>query len=213
MLGLANSADHWISEFVDLNLQSHVQTLPSYLQDTTDFLKKQEALGPIPPDALLVSMDVTSLYTNIPHSDGIKACEEAWEERDIKDPPTQTLVKVLTLVLKCNNIESNGQQYCIWKCLLNISVEAKKVNQVLFKIRWWINKLFGPRKFIKILTVNTLNARLLTLKSAYSQMYVFIRPLKYLKPHKQTVYGPRSDCSYRSSLIWVHSVFLYAYVK
>ena len=89
-----------ISEFVDLHLQSHVQTLPSYLQDTTDFLKKQEALGPIPSDALLVSMDVTSLYTNIPYSDGIKACEEALDERDIKDPPTQTLVKLLTLVLK-----------------------------------------------------------------------------------------------------------------
>ena len=78
---------------------------------TTDFLKKQEALGPIPSDALLVSMDVTSLYTNIPHSDGIKACEEAWDERDIKDPPTQTLVKLLTLVLKCNNFEFNGQHY------------------------------------------------------------------------------------------------------
>ena len=50
-----------ISEFVDLHPQSHVQTLPSYLQDTTDFLKKQEALGPIPSDASLVSMDVTSL--------------------------------------------------------------------------------------------------------------------------------------------------------
>ena len=100
-----------ISEFVDLHLQSHVQTLPSYLQDTTDFLKKQEALGPIPSGALLVSMDVTSLYTNIPHSDGIKACEEAWDERDIKDPPTQTLVKLLTLVLKCNNFEFNGQHY------------------------------------------------------------------------------------------------------
>ena len=100
-----------ISEFVDLHLQSHVQTLPSYLQDTTDFLKKQEALGPIPSDALLVSMDVTSLYTNIPHSDGIKACEEAWDERDIKDPPTQTLVKLLTLVLKCNNLGFNGQHY------------------------------------------------------------------------------------------------------
>ena len=100
-----------ISEFVDLHLQSHVQTLPSYLQDTTDFLKKQEALGPIPTDVLLVFMDVTSLYTNIPHSDGIKACEEAWGERDIKDPPTQTLVKLLTLVLKCNNFEFNGQHY------------------------------------------------------------------------------------------------------
>ena len=70
-----------ISEFVDLHLQPHVQNLPYYLQDTTDFLRKQDALGPLPPDTLLVSMDVTSLYTNIPHQDGMQACEEVWETR------------------------------------------------------------------------------------------------------------------------------------
>ena len=56
-------------------------------------------------------MDVASLYTNITHSDGINACEKAWGERDIKDPPTQTMVKLFTLVLKCNNFEFNGQHY------------------------------------------------------------------------------------------------------
>ena len=100
-----------ISEFVDLHLQPHVQNLPSYLQDTTDFLRKQDALGPLPPDTLLVSMDVTSLYTNIPHQDGIQACAEVWETRTNKDPPTETLIKLLTLVLKCNNFEFNGKHY------------------------------------------------------------------------------------------------------
>ena len=92
-----------ISEFVDLHLQSHVHSLPSYLQDTTDFLRKKDAMVPLPPETLLVSMDVTSLYTSIQHEDGIKACEEVWETRTVKDPPTQILIKLLTLVLKCNN--------------------------------------------------------------------------------------------------------------
>ena len=100
-----------ISEFVDLHLQPHVQNLPSYLQDTTDFFRKQDSLGPLPADTLLVSMDVTSLYTNLPPQDGIQACEEVWETRTNKDPPTETLIKLLTLVLKCNNFESNGKHY------------------------------------------------------------------------------------------------------
>ena len=100
-----------ISEFVDLHLQPHVQNLPSYLQDTTDFLRKQDAMDQPPPETLLVSMDVTSLYTNIPHEDGIKACEEVWEARAFKDPPTQILINLLTLVLKCNNFEFNGKHY------------------------------------------------------------------------------------------------------
>ena len=76
-----------ISEFVDLQLQPHVQNLPSYLKDTTDFLRKQNAQAPFPPDTLLVSMDVTSLYTNIPHQDGIQACEEVREEKKSRTHP------------------------------------------------------------------------------------------------------------------------------
>ena len=73
-----------ISEFVDLRLQPHAQNLPSYLQDTTYCFRKQDALGPLPSDTLLVSMDVTSLYTNIPPQDGIKAWEEVWEHGPTK---------------------------------------------------------------------------------------------------------------------------------
>ena len=100
-----------ISEFVDLHLQPHVNSLPSYMKDTTDYLRKLQESGPIPPETLLVSLDVTSLYTNIPHEDGIRACKEAWEERPVKDPPTEILVKLLTLILKCNNFEFKGKHY------------------------------------------------------------------------------------------------------
>jgi hypothetical protein len=56
------------------------------------------------------SMDVTSLYTNIPHNDGIEACREAWDQRDVKEPPTECLVQLLTLVLKHNNFTFRGQR-------------------------------------------------------------------------------------------------------
>ena len=96
---------------MDLHLQPHVNRLPSYLKDTTDYLRKLQESGPIPPETLLVSLDVTSLYTNIPHEVGIRACKEAWEERPVKNPPTETLVKLLTLILKCNNFEFKGKHY------------------------------------------------------------------------------------------------------
>jgi hypothetical protein len=56
-------------------------------------------------------MDVTSLYTNIPHSDGIEACKEIWESRSVKVPPTDCLVTMLTMVLKKNNFTFNGDHY------------------------------------------------------------------------------------------------------
>ena len=100
-----------ISEFVDLHLQPHVLDLPSHLKDTTDYLRKLDEAGPVSQETLLVSLDVTALYTNIPHQDGIQACEEAWDRRHVKDPPTKTLVELLTIILKCNNFEFNGRHY------------------------------------------------------------------------------------------------------
>jgi hypothetical protein len=59
-------------------------------------------------------MDVTSLYTNIPHDDGIAACRKIWEQRRVQEPSTECLVEMLTLVLKNNkftfdfNLQING---------------------------------------------------------------------------------------------------------
>jgi hypothetical protein len=56
-------------------------------------------------------MDVTSLYTSIPHNDGIEACREAWDQRAVKGPPTECLVQLFTLVLKHNNFTFNGEHF------------------------------------------------------------------------------------------------------
>jgi hypothetical protein len=41
-------------------------------------------------------MDVTSLYTNIPHDDGMAACRKIWEQRTDQEPLTECLVEMLT---------------------------------------------------------------------------------------------------------------------
>jgi hypothetical protein len=43
-------------------------------------------------------MDVASLYTNIPHDDGIAACRKIWEQQTVQESPTECLVEMLTLV-------------------------------------------------------------------------------------------------------------------
>jgi hypothetical protein len=100
-----------ISGFVDFHLRQHVEALPSFIKDTTDYIQKMAALNPLPSNTTLVTMDVTSLYTNIPHSDGIEDCKEIWESRSVKVPPTDCLVTMLTMVFKKNNFTFNGDHY------------------------------------------------------------------------------------------------------
>ena len=65
-----------ISEFVSYHLNPLVQTLPSYVKNTTHLLDKLQDFDDIPPNALLVTLDVSSLYTNIPTTEGIDACRK-----------------------------------------------------------------------------------------------------------------------------------------
>ena len=74
-----------ISAFVDHLIQPIAQKQASYLKDTTDFLNFIEKTR-LPKNTILVSMDVTSLYTNIPQ-EGITTVCEAYKEFYEKNLP------------------------------------------------------------------------------------------------------------------------------
>ena len=80
-----------ISEFVDYYLKSLVQSIPSYIKDTAHFLLQLEQMGPLPDNAILVTLDDSSLYTNIPHNEGIEACRHFLNTRQDKTLPTECM--------------------------------------------------------------------------------------------------------------------------
>ncbi|XP_063417483.1 uncharacterized protein LOC134700015 [Mytilus trossulus] len=69
------------------------------------------SLNPLPSNTILAFMDVSSLYTNIPQDEGIAACEDAWNTRSEKNPPTECLVTLLKLELENNNFSFNEKHY------------------------------------------------------------------------------------------------------
>ena len=100
-----------ISRFVDYFLQPLTRALPSFIRDTSDFLQKLRELPVLPPDSLLVTLDVSSLYTNIPHDEGIIACEEFLNTRSDQSPPTRSLCQLIHLILESNAFTFNGAYY------------------------------------------------------------------------------------------------------
>ena len=73
-----DSATERISSFVDYLLQPIAKIQKSYLKDTTDFLNFIEKTK-VAKDTMLVSMDIASLYTNIPQEDEIRIVCKAYE--------------------------------------------------------------------------------------------------------------------------------------
>ena len=80
-----------VDGFVSFHLNPLVQTLPSYVKNATHLLNKLQDFDDIPPNALLVTLYVTSSYTNIPTIEGVDACTKLLDERIDKSVPTESL--------------------------------------------------------------------------------------------------------------------------
>jgi len=102
-----------ISGFVDHFLRPIVMSTPSYIKDTTDFIQKISTIQELPDETLLLTLDVSSLYTNIPNDEGIRACLLELSKHRPPDafPTVQSLIWLLKLTLRLNNFEFNGNHY------------------------------------------------------------------------------------------------------
>ena len=102
------------SKFVDYHIKELATKHDTYLQDTPDFLRKVEELnskGSLPDNALLVTIDVKGLFTNIPQEEGTQATEEALNERDVQTVPSEFIVAMLRIILKNNIFTFNEDIY------------------------------------------------------------------------------------------------------
>ena len=75
------------------------------MQDTPDFPRTIEAIKEgqnLPENVLLVSMDSTALFDNIPNDEGSETLEAALDERTDLKGPTNFKNKLMQLVLEWN---------------------------------------------------------------------------------------------------------------
>ncbi|XP_064475493.1 uncharacterized protein LOC135389367 [Ornithodoros turicata] len=104
------TATEKLSSFVDYLLKDIPPQMPSYIKDTNHFLELLTECEPS-PSGILVTLDVSSLYTNIPHDDGVLAAEEAFQNYSGHAFDHIVLSTFLNLILKNNNFEFDGKHY------------------------------------------------------------------------------------------------------
>ena len=103
-----------LSQYLDFYLKPIVKETPSYIKDTNHFLQTVLSLQEqIKPGNILVTMDVKSLYTNIPQDLGIQHCLEAMQHfYQGKLPlPIQDLQQMFIFILKHNYFEFDKKHY------------------------------------------------------------------------------------------------------
>ena len=84
-----------------------MKALPSFLKGTIQFINELNNLF-VETGSLLITVDVKSFYTCIPHDKDIQACADAlWisKENNSHQLTTKTLINLLEIVLKNNTFE------------------------------------------------------------------------------------------------------------
>ncbi len=113
-----------ISAFVDHFLQVYVPMMDSYLKNTTDHIRKVESIGILPNMTLLVTLDVKSLYTNIPQWEGLAVIHRILNTKRPGDIllTNQDIMRLLHLVLTLNHFEFNDTH---WTQLSSVAMGSK----------------------------------------------------------------------------------------
>ena len=93
------------SRFVDYSLAPFLPSIPSYIKDSSDFIRQLSHLS-IDSNSFIVTADVTSLYTNIPIRDCIVAIDLFCRSYDC--PITALITELTRFVLTNNYFEAEG---------------------------------------------------------------------------------------------------------
>ena len=100
-----------IATYLDQLLTPLVKQLPTYIKDSSAALRVFKDFRFSGDHRYLFTMDVKSLYTVIPHKDGLLALKHFLNKRTIQNPPTDTLIRLAELVLTTNAFLFNNDTY------------------------------------------------------------------------------------------------------
>ena len=82
-----------------------------YIKDNTDVRLELEKIENLPFITLLVTLDVTSLYTNIPYSEGVAACRTELNTRQVMQPSIEYLIELIPMIFTKDNFTFEGAHY------------------------------------------------------------------------------------------------------
>lgn len=105
-----NSETYATAEYIESFLNPISTKHPSYIRDSYDFIHKIKELI-VPEQALLFTIDVESLYTNIETEAGLEAVKDWFQKYPNRRRPDKQVLELLKINLTRNDFEFNSQYY------------------------------------------------------------------------------------------------------
>ena len=123
----SGSITECISQYVQDKIKDLSKLHPAWLEDTPHLLRELDPLDSLPDTAILVTVDVSSLYSNIQREDGVEAVRKVLKTRKDKSIPSDFILELLDLVLKFNIFEFDSQ---LWQQLIGTAMGTRAAPNV-----------------------------------------------------------------------------------
>ena len=150
IINSVGSLTETISALVDEVLRKYSKLARSYVKDTSHFLNIIKEIK-VDLEEYLATVDVTALYTNIPHEEGIERVIKFLKKHNAPDNEILLVKKLLPHILKMNYFQFNNEIYLQTsltamgtRCAPNYAiifmaeVEEEFLTQSTWKPRIWI---------------------------------------------------------------------------
>lgn len=135
-----------ISIYVNDMLAPFFVSLPSYLRDTKDRVRRLQEIT-ISPQTRLTSLDVELLYMNISHELGFKAVCPFLESKGVQyKTHNEFILQLLGFLLSYNYFIFNGKFYQ-QKCGTAMGT-ACALNYANLFLRWWEDKIVFSEEYV-----------------------------------------------------------------
>ena len=76
-----------------------------------DFINKLQNIKYVPHNAILATLDVKSLYSNIKHNEDLLALEQCLDNRTHKEPSSKVITTLMHHILTLQNFNFNGRNF------------------------------------------------------------------------------------------------------
>ncbi|XP_033099755.1 uncharacterized protein LOC117103324, partial [Anneissia japonica] len=100
-----------LSGYIDSLLQPLIPSIPSFVKDTTHFLNILGNTPILPNNSLLVTLDVSSLNSIIPHDEGLQALATFLPQHSFSHEHTNDIISITNFILAHNNFTFNNKHY------------------------------------------------------------------------------------------------------
>ena len=117
-----------------------VKTFPSYIKDSQQALEIFRDFSFLGQNKVILTMDITSLNTVIPN--GLQALKHFFDHRTVKEPSSETLLRLVELALTLNCFSFSGSYYKqtnVWPWVLEWDPATPIFLQVLSNINFLVN--------------------------------------------------------------------------